>query len=171
MKRGLINALTILVCFLLQTSVFEHIRLAGVRPNILIILVVSTAVIRGQNEGMLVGFFSGLLMDMFFGTVIGIFAFMYMFTGFVCGYFNRIYYEEDLVLPLILIGASDLLFGFLMFIKQGLLHNHRQFFFFFRTIILPEIVYTVAIGIILYRIILRTELWMDRREDINADIV
>ncbi len=171
MKRALMNALMILVCFLLQTSVFEHIRLAGVRPNILIILVASIAVMRGQNEGMLIGFFSGLLIDMFFGSYYGIFAFIYMFSGFCCGFFNRIYYEEDLVLPLILIGVNDLAFGLLMYIKQGLLHNHRQFFFFFRTIILPEIVYTVAVGILLYRIILKVHVWMDRREDRNADIV
>jgi len=170
MRRSIINLISVLVCFFLQTSVFEHIQLAGVKPNILIILVASTAVMRGQKEGMLTGFVAGLLLDIFYGSYFGIFAFIYMVSGYCCGFFNRIYYEEDIILPLVLIGANDLLYGLLMYLKQGLLHNHRHFFFFFRTIILPEAVYTVAVGLILYRILLRIHVRITMREDENADI-
>ncbi len=171
MKRGIVNFLSILICFLLQTSVFEHIKLAGVKPNILIILVASVAVMRGSKEGMWIGFFSGLLLDMFYGSYYGIFAFIYMFSGYCCGFFNRIYYQEDIALPLLLIAINDFAYGILMFIKQGLLHNHRNLLFYLRTIILPEVVYTVAVGLILYRILLKVHLWQSRREDQNADIV
>ena len=44
---------------------------------------------------MIVGFFSGLLMDIFYGSTIGGFAFLYMMFGFVDGFFHRIYYSDD----------------------------------------------------------------------------
>ena len=68
MRRIIVTAITILVCFLLQTSVFDLFRLADTVPNVLLILVSSVSVMRGQKEGMLTGFFSGLLLDMFYGS-------------------------------------------------------------------------------------------------------
>ena len=75
MRRIIVTAITILVCFLLQTSVFDLFRLADTVPNVLLILVSSVSVMRGQKEGMLTGFFSGLLLDMFYGSWLGGFAF------------------------------------------------------------------------------------------------
>ena len=75
MKRGIVTAVLVFICFILQTSVFELIKLAGIAPNILLIFISSIAVMRGQKPGMIVGFFSGLLMDIFYGSTIGGFAF------------------------------------------------------------------------------------------------
>lgn len=94
MKRGIVTAVLVFICFILQTSVFELIKLAGITPNILLILISSVAVMRGQKPGMIVGFFCGLLMDIFYGSTIGGFAFLYMVFGFVDGFFNRIYYSD-----------------------------------------------------------------------------
>ena len=99
MKRGIVTAVLVFICFILQTSVFELIKLAGITPNILLILISSVAVMRGQKPGMIVGFFSGLLMDIFYGSTIGGFAFLYMVLGFVDGFFNLIYYSDDNILP------------------------------------------------------------------------
>ena len=63
MKRGIVTAVLVFICFILQTSVFELIKLAGITPNILLILISSVAVMRGQKPGMIVGFFSGLLLS------------------------------------------------------------------------------------------------------------
>lgn len=113
MKRGIVTAVLVFICFILQTSVFELIKLAGITPNILLILISSVAVMRGQKPGMIVGFFCGLLMDIFYGSTIGGFAFLYMVFGFVDGFFNRIYYSDDNILPLVLIGVNDLIYGLL----------------------------------------------------------
>ena len=69
MKRGIVTAVLVFICFILQTSVFELIKLAGITPNILLILISSVAVMRGQKPGMIVGFFCGLLMDIFYGSM------------------------------------------------------------------------------------------------------
>ncbi len=171
MKRGIVTAVLVFVCFILQTSVFELIKLAGIVPNILLILISSVAVMRGQKPRMIVGFFCGLLMDIFYGSTIGGFAFLYMAFGFVDGFFNRIYYSDDNLLPLVLIGANDLVYGLLMYIVCGLLQNHLGIFYYLKSIILPEMVYTVAIALIFYQILIRINDWLEKNEKRGADFV
>ena len=60
-KRGVITAVLIFACYLLQCTVFSSLELAGIKPNLMIILTSSIGFMRGSKEGMLVGFFSGLL--------------------------------------------------------------------------------------------------------------
>ena len=160
MKRGIVTAVLVFICFILQTSVFELIKLAGITPNILLILISSVAVMRGQKPGMIVGFFSGLLMDIFYGSTIGGFAFLY-----------RIYYSDDNILPLVLIGVNDLIYGFIMYILCGLLQNHLRIIYYLKNIILPEMVYTVAVGLVCYQILLRINDWLEKNEKRGADFV
>lgn len=171
MKKLIVTILSILVCFLLQTSVFDLLRLAGTVPNVLLILVCSVSVMRGQKEGMITGFFGGLLLDIFYGSWLGGLAFVYMMFGFVDGYFNQIYYPDDNFLPLVIIGINDLVYGVIMYLVYGLLHNHMDILFYTRTIILPEIVYTVAVSLVLHRVFLRINDWLDKDNKGSADFV
>ena len=66
MRRGIVTAVLVFICFILQTSVFELIKLAGIAPNILLIFISSIAVMRGQKPGMIVGFFSWAFDGYFF---------------------------------------------------------------------------------------------------------
>ena len=49
-KRILFYVISVLVCFLLQTSVFNFLKLAGVMPNILLILTVTHLSEAGKRE-------------------------------------------------------------------------------------------------------------------------
>lgn len=171
MRRIIVTAITVVLCFILQTSVFELFKLANITPNILLILVSSIAVMRGQKEGMIVGFFSGLLLDIFYGSLLGGFAFLYMLFGFVDGFFNKVYYSDDNFLPLIMIGVNDLIYGIIMYLFCGLLQNHLHVFYYVKSIILPEMVYTVAVGLLLYQVLLRLNDWIEKNKKGSADIV
>lgn len=57
MRRKIIEALLIIVCFILQCTVFQTLSLAGIVPNLLLIVTSSLGFMRGEKEGMAVGFF------------------------------------------------------------------------------------------------------------------
>ena len=82
-KRIVITAVLLLSCYLLQCTVFSALELAGIKPNLMIILTSAIGFMRGSKEGMFVGFFSGLLIDIQFGTVIGLYALIYLLAGYV----------------------------------------------------------------------------------------
>ena len=102
MKRKIIVALMILISFLLQSTVFKALAIGSISPNLLVVLTSSFGFMRGKKEGLWVGFFCGLLEDIFYGRLLGMHAVMYMYIGYVNGYFNRIFYGEDIKLPIFL---------------------------------------------------------------------
>ena len=111
MLRVIFYALCICICFVFQTTLFYGLSFGGIVPNLLIIITASVGFMRNEKEGLLVGFFCGILCDIFFGDMIGFQALIYMYIGFLNGLFSKIFYPEDLKLPLCLIAISDLSYG------------------------------------------------------------
>ena len=66
MLRKFVVALFILICFVLQSTVFDALSFAGIIPNLLIILTASFGFMRGEHEGLIIGFICGFLCDIFF---------------------------------------------------------------------------------------------------------
>lgn len=129
------------------------IAVASIKPNLLIILTVSFGLMRGRREGMMIGFFCGLLTDIFFESIIGFNAAIYLWVGYFSGYFYRIFYDDDIKTPLFLISISDLVYGIINYAFLFLLRGRIQFFYYLGRIILPEMLYTLILTIICYRIL------------------
>ncbi len=166
MKRLIVYTLEIIILFVLQSSSFHYFRLADIMPNLLLILVVSTAYMRGRLSGMVLGFFSGLLVDLMFGSyIIGLYALLYLLLGYLMGFTNKIYSEDDYTLPIVFIGISDLIYSFFYYIFEFLLRGRLNFFFYLRRIILPELIYTIAVSILLYKLLHMINHRLERKKD------
>ena len=162
MKRCITIGIIIVICFLLQCTVFHYIELAGVVPNLLLIVTMSFGLMRGRREGLLVGFFSGLLIDIFFGSVLGPYAFIYMTLGYGNGFFHRIYYVEDVLLPMTMITLNDLIYNVIVYIVFFLMRNRLDFPTYFMDVVLPEMIYTILITLFFYKILARINLRLKR---------
>lgn len=154
MLRKVIVTFFILTCFILQCSVFNSLAFAGIIPNLMIILTSSFGFMRGEKEGLIIGFFCGLLSDVFFGSFLGFYALVLMYIGYLNGKFSKIFYPEDIKLPIALIVISDLSFGILCYFLMFLLRGRFEFNYYFTHVILPEAIYTIVITIFLYPVIL-----------------
>lgn len=150
MLRKITMALMILLCFLLQTTLFRSLAFAGIAPDLLIVLTSAFGFMRGEKEGLLIGFFAGFLCDIFFADILGFQALVYMYIGFLNGKFCKIFYPEDIKLPLALISISDLSYGVICYILFFLLRGKLDFLFYLRAVIVPEVVYTIVITCLLY---------------------
>ena len=155
MKSKITLFFTILICFLLQCTVLHVVSIGSITPNLLLILCVSMGLLRGRKSGMWTGFFSGLLTDMFYGSVFGFYALIYMYIGFLSGYAHRICYDDDVKVPVLLAGAGDILYGFSVYALQFLLRGRLGLGTYLCRIILPEAFYTVFLTIFVYRIFYR----------------
>ena len=110
-RRIIVTAAVILAAYLLQTAIFPAFEIAGIKPNLMLIVTAAFGFMRGPREGMLIGFASGLAVDIQSGDMIGFYALIYLTAGYVNGIFEQIYFDEDIKLPLLLIGGTDLLYG------------------------------------------------------------
>jgi len=164
MKRMLVTAFFIFICFLLQCTVFRALAFGGIVPNLLIVLTASFGFMRGEKNGLFIGFFSGLLIDIFFGSVIGFYALLYMYIGYANGKFSAIFYPEDIKLPITLILCSDFFYGIICYVILFLLRGKFDFSYYLVHIIFPEMVYTVVVTLFLYPVVLRVNRGLERGE-------
>ena len=164
MKRGVIGALFIIFCFLMQCSVFQVLNFSGIVPNFMIILTASYGFMRGRKNGLLTGFFSGLLLDIFFGNILGFYALIYMYIGYLNGNFRKIFYPEDIKLPIVLILTSDLVYNLLCYLFLFLLQGRFDFFYYLLNIIIPEMVYTIVVTCFLYPLLFFVERRLEAAE-------
>ncbi|MCR4672962.1 MAG: rod shape-determining protein MreD [Lachnospiraceae bacterium] len=149
-------AVMAVVLFVMQTSLFSHLKLAGVVPNLLMILTASAGIIGGCTDGSVTGFFCGIMADLVFGHYLGTYGLIYLVCGYAAGIVNRIFYKEDITFPLFTIAILDLVYGLYMyFISLFTSRGSAEIFLFaLRRIILPEAAYTIIAAIFLYRFIL-----------------
>lgn len=168
MNRKIVVSLLIIICFCLQCTLFKALSLGYITPNLLIIVTSSFGLMRGKKEGLVIGFFCGFLVDIFFGDVLGFYALIYMYIGYLNGFFNKIFYDEDIKLPMILITVSDLFYGLIIYIFLFLLRTRLDFVYYFSHIIIPEVVYTIVITVVFYRIIRAINRKLEAREKRSA---
>ncbi|MDE7430759.1 MAG: rod shape-determining protein MreD [Lachnospiraceae bacterium] len=168
MLRKFVLAISIIVFYILQCTIFKSLALASVSPNLLLILTFAAGFMRGKKEGMFVGFFSGMILDLFYGQTIGFNAILYMYIGYINGFFNMVFYDEDVTLPIGLVCVSDFCYNFFYYIFSFLLRNRLDFLYYLTHIILPEMIYTVVITLLIYRLMLKVNRKMESIEKRSA---
>lgn len=168
MLSVLVCVFFVFICFLLQSTVFPNLAFGGIIPNLMIIVTASYGFMRGRKSGLLVGFFSGLIMDIFFSSVLGFYALIYMYIGYLNGVFKKMFFPEDIKLPIALIVGSDFLYNITIYVLSFLLKGRFQFSNYFFNIIIPEMVYTIIVTCALYPLLLLVESYLERREKEGA---
>ena len=74
--------------YLLQITVVPFIRLAGIIPDLILIILVYYSISRGQLYGTILGAVYGLLMDLISGNLLGLSMISKTIAGFSAGYFT-----------------------------------------------------------------------------------
>lgn len=151
--RIFFTSIILVVNLLIQSTLFEYIQIINVKPNTAILVIISFAILRGDVAGAIIGFFAGLLQDVFFGRYIGLNAFCYMMIGYVSAKPFKDFYKENYVLPLLLSAVSTMFYEFAIYFTGFFFKGKLNIVFYLQKIILPSIMYTVLLSIPVYMII------------------
>jgi len=153
MRRAFTIAILIILSYLIQTVLFSFQDLSGQAPNLLLILTMSFGIMRGRREGMLTGFFSGFMYDLYFSdTIIGPFMLLFMLIGYANGFFHKKFMMQDIMLPVIIIFIDELVFNLIIYIGLFLMRNRTDIGYYFKYIFMPQAIYTVLVTAIIYRL-------------------
>ncbi len=149
--RILFYVFSILLAFLIQTSVVPLIPFLSASPNLLLILTFSFGFMHGSLPGMLYGLGAGLLMDMFYSGPFGFYSLIFIFIGYVNGFFSRFYYEEYLTLPMVICVFSELSYHLYIYVFRFLIRAKLDIPYYFLHIVFPSIVFSMLVTLVLYR--------------------
>lgn len=164
MRRIGLNILLMLLAFTIQSGVFPLLPFLAATPNLLLILTFSFGFIYGKSAGLWYGLLAGILLDLFYSGPFGFYTLLFIYIGYFNGICTKYYYEDYITLPLILSLINEAAYNFYIYVFRFLIRNKLDFLFYFREIILPEMIFTTVATLLLYRSFLFTNRRLEELE-------
>ena len=104
--RTLILFVVMAVSVSLQSTVIPVLSIGGVRPDLVLVVVVSAALAAGKEVGVLCGVFGGVLQDLLSVGPFGYNTLTKMLLGLLVGLYERKVNKGSLLLPLLAVAVS-----------------------------------------------------------------
>ena len=145
----------------LQVIVTPHLAVAGVRPNLPLVVVTAWGLLRGSSEGIWWGLGAGLATDLFAGTPMGLFASGLTLSGLVAGMGERQVFRTHIVMPALMIAVNTVLAGLIAMGVMKLLDWPVRFGTTIATSILPEAAYNIVVMFLLFPFLS----WLSRKTE------
>jgi rod shape-determining protein MreD len=150
MKRVLPTVAAILAATLLQVGLAPYIAIAGVVPNILLLVVVTLALVEGPTAGATAGFAAGLMFDLLGSGPVGPMALVLTVTGYMAGQLHENMFAEGWLLPLTVLAIASLSSALAYGLVLDLLGAGGPFLLTLFTKMLPEAIYDAALALLVY---------------------
>ncbi|MBA7585768.1 rod shape-determining protein MreD [Candidatus Atribacteria bacterium 1244-E10-H5-B2] len=139
----LLKGAIIVVALLIQLTIINSITILGLKPDLIMVVVVVFSLLKGEKEGTISGFASGLLQDIFSIGLLGMNALAKTAIGFTCGMLKeKIFHEHILfIIPVITFIASFMqsILIFLLLRAFGIEYNLA---WSLKQVALPEALYS-----------------------------
>ncbi len=96
---------------LIQSTVMPHLTLWGVKPDLMLLVVISWSLLRGAREGIFWGFVGGFCLDLFSGAPFGLSALALLIVSFFSGFGEATVFRTHVILPLATVFFASLIYG------------------------------------------------------------
>ena len=139
--------LSFFICLILQTTIIPYITIAGVYPDLLLLILALLAFNYGAVSGIYIGFFLGLALDTYSPSFLGQHALAKTIFGAFIGIFNEKVMRTDLIFKLIIIFVGILIHDSL-FYGVELIKNDQRLSLIFSELLfrsLPRSLYTLIL--------------------------
>lgn len=156
MKRALIITvffIVFLLIYFLQTNFFSWYNIAGIKPNLFIILALFLGLFMGKPYGFSMGIIFGICLDLFIGKRIGLNAIMLGIAGLIGGILDNSFSKESRIVFMLMSIAITVLCESINYTLQIMILGAEQQFINFMQIIIIEAIYNAILVIILYPLI------------------
>jgi rod shape-determining protein MreD len=99
--------LMLLAALLLQTSVLVRLRVFGVMPDFMLLVAVAAGLTAGATRGAALGFASGMVIDLFLPTPLGLSALVFTLVGYGVGVANTGVLRSAWYIPMLTAGGAS----------------------------------------------------------------
>jgi rod shape-determining protein MreD len=145
----------VIAALMIQATVMPLLAFQGVQPDLLLIVVVSSSLLLGKDQGVSIGFFSGLLQDLVGGNIFGLNTLSKLITGYLFGMAERKVFKENILLPVLAMAIATICNSAISFILLFLLGYKIELMSAIINTVLPLLMYNVAVAIPVHQVIYR----------------
>ena len=104
--KPVVWGLLLAAALIVQASFLPLLAVNGVRPDLLLLVVVSAGLLFGREQGVGMGFFAGLLQDLAAGNIFGVCVLSKTATGYMAGLMERNVFKERFLLPVLAVAVA-----------------------------------------------------------------
>lgn len=153
--RSLLIVLSFFLALILQTTILPLLQFRGAMPDLLLILVIFTALFSNSTVGGSVGFTVGFLQDLIISRYLGLYAFSGLLVGYLVGELEGKFFKENPIVPVLLVFFCTFLYNAAYFLGRGLCGSFPLTFIQMAQTTLVEAVYNIVLTFLLYYPLMR----------------
>ena len=160
--KSLMWFFVMLVSVALQSTLIPVLSIGGIRPDFVLVVVVSAALSGGRETGVLCGTFGGILQDLLSAGPFGLNTLSKMLVGLGVGFYERKVNQGNLLLPMVAIFAGTVgatVVSALFLLAYGWAEGIPT--------LLMRMIPTTAYHILLAAPVHAAVLWLKRRQVLN----
>lgn len=159
MKKILIHIfliITFIAIYLLQTIFFSHFTIAGIMPNIFVILMLYIGLYMGRTMGIIYGITYGIFLDIWVGKSLGLTSIALAVIGLISGMFDKTLSKDNRLTVLLMGAVCTMIFEVVLYIMQYMVFGINLEILTFIKTLLVEAIYNMLLIIILYPLMSKT---------------
>ncbi len=137
----------IVLALLVQTSWAHSVRILGIGPDVVIIVLAYLAISGGQLQGTLYGFASGFLLDVYSPETMGVNALANSVVGFSVGHFRTGVSTEDFRMQALLLFLAVLLHDLIYFLFANVFSSPESIPGLIARFGIGSAIYTAVVGV------------------------
>lgn len=164
MKKTIINIsliLTAIFIYLLQVNFFSWFNIAGVMPNLFVILILFIGLFANRTMGTIYGLVIGLLLDFIIGTKIGIYSFGLGIIGFLAAVFDKNFSKDSRMTIMVMAVVATAIFEILSYLLNYIFVLINIEILNFIRILAIEVFFNLILTIILYPLMQKFGYYME----------
>ena len=150
MKRFVIP-LILLILIGFQNSLFEYIKIFGVKPDIVLTFIICFALIKGNPTGTIIGITGGIMEDIFFGGAFGVNSIACMITSFLVGSIEGKIYKDNIFIPAIFTFTGTIIKELIVFLFLYLTRTNLDVITALTNKVIPEAIYNTLLAALFFR--------------------
>lgn len=141
-----------LIIYFLQANFFTWFNLAGIKPNLFIVLVLFVGLFAGRKVALTYGIILGIFIDLFIGKSVGATSVMLGIIGILGGYFDKSFSKDSRMTIMLMVFLSTFIYELGMYIINIFIMSFEVEIIAFLKILIIEVLYNGILTIILYPI-------------------
>lgn len=164
MQRYSLSFLLVIAAFLLQTVVVPHIRVFGVQPDLILVVVICLALSEGQLFGATFGFAGGFLEDLLMAEHMGFNMLAKTIIASLAGLLKDYGRPGGAVLPVATVLMASVLSQVILALLAFLFGEINIFNAIFNWLIIPTAIYNALFTPFIYPVVSRLVKWQESVE-------
>ena len=156
MKKILINVTLIIlffICYFLQSNFFNWFTIAGIMPNLFVMLIVFIGLFGNKFMGSIYGIVIGFILDYLFRSTVGITPIALGLVGLIAKIFDKNFSKDSRITIMMMVAFSTALFEIICYIASYIVYTTNVEIWQFIRILIIEVIYNVILTVIIYPLI------------------